>query len=207
MTPHVGGNGRTHEIDHCNCRCWIIDSVSIWATMVTAGDDDCNNCFPPFKTTRSSSFSNKNVRNGRIVILCIGWGGLSLVLLVHDNIFHILRHWQDLLLEQLFSEVHVNPFVIWYQMLLPKSKSGSSSSTTYVRADARCTDISNKRVHWTTGSRDSTSPELEWSFDKLVLIATSAQPNSFGIPDVKEYVIFMKEVEESSKLQSRLYRI
>ena len=80
--------------------------------MVTAGDDDCNDCFPPFKTTRSSSFSNKNVRNGRIVILCIGWGGLSLVLLVHDNIFHILCHWQDLLLEQLFSEVHVNPFVI-----------------------------------------------------------------------------------------------
>ena len=41
-------------------------------------------------------------------------------------------------------------------------------------------------------------------FDKLILIAISAQPNSFGIPDVTEYVIFMKEVEESSKLQSRL---
>ena len=78
------------------------------------------------------------------------------------------------------------------------------SSTTYVRDDARYTDISNKRVHATTGSRDSTSPELEWIFDKLILIAISAQPNSFGILDVKEYVLFMKEVEESSKLQSRL---
>ena len=48
------------------------------------------------------------------------------------------------------------------------------------------------------------SPELEWIFDKLILIAISAQPYSFGIPDVKEYVLSMKEIEESSKLQSRL---
>ena len=142
--------------------------------MVTSGDD-CDDYFPPFKTTRTSSLSKNCYSMYRM-----GWIKFGVVS-PRQHFLYTPSLAGSAVGTILFLEVHVNPFVIWYQMLLPKS--GSSSSTTYVRADARYTDISNKRVHATTGSRDSTSPELEWIFDKLILIAISAQPNSFGIEE------------------------
>jgi NADH:ubiquinone reductase (non-electrogenic) len=45
--------------------------------------------------------------------------------------------------------------------------------------------------------------ELEVSYDKLV-IAVGAQPNTFGIPGVKENALFLKEAEDSAKLHAKL---
>ena len=164
--------------------------------MVTAGDD-WDDYFPPFKTTRTSSLSKNCYSMYRM-----GWIKFGVVS-PRQHFLYTPSLAGSAVGTILFSEVQVNPFVTWYQMLLPKVRQFIINN---IRKSwyARYTDISNKRGHAITGSRDPTSPELEWSFDKLILIAISAQPNSFGILDVKEYVIFMKEVEESSKLQSRL---
>ena len=83
---------------------------------------------------------------------------------------------------------------------LVDSAAGRAASATFVRADAREVDVINKTVRATTGEG---SMELEVSYDKLV-IAVGAQPNTFGIPGVKENALFLKEAEDSAKLHAKL---
>ncbi len=83
---------------------------------------------------------------------------------------------------------------------LVDSAAGRAASATFVRADAREVDVINKTVRATTGQG---SMELEVSYDKLV-IAVGAQPNTFGIPGVKENALFLKEAEDSAKLHAKL---
>ena len=77
-----------------------------------------------------------------------------------------------------------------------------ATSATFVRADAREIDTAHKKVRASTTDGEC-DMELELSYDKLV-IAVGAEPNTFGIPGVKEHALFLKEAEDSAKLHARL---
>jgi len=83
---------------------------------------------------------------------------------------------------------------------LIEKAANKGGSATFVRAEARDIDYLNRKVWASTGSDGM---ELELSYDKLI-IAVGCQPNTFGIPGVKEHGYFMKEAEDSAKLHARL---
>ena len=74
------------------------------------------------------------------------------------------------------------------------------AGATFVRADAREVDTGSKTVRATA---DADGMELEISYDKLI-VAVGSQPNTFGIPGVREHGLFLKEAEDSAKLRARL---
>lgn len=83
---------------------------------------------------------------------------------------------------------------------LVEAAAARCAGATFVRADARGVDLAARKVRATAGAAGM---ELEISYDKLV-IAVGSQPNTFGIPGVKEHGLFMKEAEDSAKLHARL---
>lgn len=179
--------------------------VGIWA-MVTTMNDDWDDYVtygqPPKKTPL-----NPNEKE-RIVILGSGWGGLNALMkckgqnkdiVVVSPRPHFL--YTPLLAGSSVGTIALRSACEPIRNLIAQAQS-DSSSTTYVRADARYVDVANKRVYASTGD-DVNTADLELSYDKL-LIAVGSQPNTFGIPGVKEHGLFMKEAEDSAKLQSRL---
>lgn len=79
---------------------------------------------------------------------------------------------------------------------LVESAASKATSATFVRANAQDIDTKNKKV---IASADSDGMQLELSYDKLV-IAVGSEPNTFGIPGVKEHALFLKEAGDSAKL-------
>lgn len=182
-----------------------------WAAMVTANDDwdDYTHQFMAPKKDPKAKLTGPFERE-RIVILGTGWGGLTALL-------KCVQH-----RDKEVVVVSPRPHFL-YTPLLAGSAVGSialSSATepiralvapnaTFVRADARHIDVVNKRVYATLTSADEDEEEndgsmdLELSYDKL-LIAVGSQPNTFGIPGVKEYGLFLKEAEDSTRLHAKL---
>lgn len=185
----------------------VAGSVGIWATITTMNDDWDEYSFgrpSPSATQKQPLTPNEKER---IVILGSGWGGLNALMkckgsnkdiVVVSPRPHFL--YTPLLAGSAVGSISLRSACEPIRNLI-SSAANDSSSTTYVRADARYVDVTNKRVYANTG--DDTNTDLELSYDKL-LIAVGSQPNTFGIPGVKEHGLFMKEAEDSARLQAKL---
>lgn len=184
----------------------VVGGAGAWAAMVSA-NDDWDDYFPRREVEDPSK------PNERIVILGTGWGGLSALrkcvgpnkdVVVVSPRPHFL--YTPLLAGSAVGTITLRSACEPIRSLIADAATKSSSAT-YVRADARYIDVRNKRVYATTGEASKGESDdlmqLELSYDKL-LIAVGAQPNTFGIPGVKEHALFLKEAEDSSRLHARL---
>lgn len=171
--------------------------VGAWATITTV-NDDWDDYYP--------QSSSKDQKTENIVILGGGWAGLNALrkcsgpgknVVVVSPRPHFL--YTPLLAGSAVGTITLRSACEPLRALVD-SAAGRAASATFVRADASEIDPTNKTVRATTGEG---STELELSYDKLV-IAVGSQPNTFGIPGVKENALFLKEAEDSAKLHSKL---
>ena len=188
----------------------VVGSAGIWATIITMNDDWDD--YVTYGRPVLKEPLNPQEKE-RIVILGSGWGGLNALMkckgrnkdiVVVSPRPHFL--YTPLLAGSAVGSISLRSACEPIRNLIANAAADSGDaatggSTTYVRADARYVDVHNKRVYATTG--DDTNTDLELSYDKL-LIAVGSQPNTFGIPGVKEHGLFMKEAEDSAKLQATL---
>lgn len=178
-------------------------SVGVWATITTVNDDWDDYTHRLYALSNSKS-EQQPVET--IVILGSGWAGLNALrkctgpgkdVVVVSPRPHFL--YTPLLAGSAVGTITLRSACEPLRALVD-SAAGRAASATFVRADAREVDVINKTVRATTGQG---SMELEVSYDKLV-IAVGAQPNTFGIPGVKENALFLKEAEDSAKLHAKL---
>jgi NADH:ubiquinone reductase (non-electrogenic) len=187
---------------------------SVWAATVTA-NDDWDDYTHQFKTATTTGSSNK-VRSGpfereRIVILGTGWGGLNALrkcVQNPDKEVVVVSPRPHFLYTPLLAGSAVG--TIGLSSAIEPIRAIVAPNATFVRADARYIDTANKRVYATLTSVDDIDEDsvdggmdLELSYDKL-LIAVGSQPNTFGIPGVKEHGLFLKEAEDSARLHAKL---
>ncbi len=177
--------------------------VGVWATITTVNDDWDDYTHRLYALSNSKS-EQQPVET--IVILGSGWAGLNALrkctgpgkdVVVVSPRPHFL--YTPLLAGSAVGTITLRSACEPLRALVD-SAAGRAASATFVRADAREVDVINKTVRATTGQG---SMELEVSYDKLV-IAVGAQPNTFGIPGVKENALFLKEAEDSAKLHAKL---
>jgi NADH:ubiquinone reductase (non-electrogenic) len=179
--------------------------VGVWATITTVNDDWDDYTHRLYEYALSNSKSEQQPVE-TIVILGSGWAGLNALrkctgpgkdVVVVSPRPHFL--YTPLLAGSAVGTITLRSACEPLRALVD-SAAGRAASATFVRADAREVDVINKTVRATTGQG---SMELEVSYDKLV-IAVGAQPNTFGIPGVKENALFLKEAEDSAKLHAKL---
>ena len=173
--------------------------VGAWATITTLNDDWDD-------YTHFSKQGSEQQPAEKIVILGSGWAGLNALrkcagpgkdIVIVSPRPHFL--YTPLLAGSAVGTITLRSACEPLRALV-ESAAGRATSATFVRADAREVDVSNKKVRATTGEG---SMELELSYDKLI-VAVGAQPNTFGIPGVKENALFLKEAEDSAKLHAEL---
>lgn len=169
-----------------------------WAGITTLNDDWDDY----FHSSKSSSSGEPE----KIVILGSGWAALNALRKCSgpDKSIVVVSPRPHFLYTPLLASSSVGTITLRSACeplrALVENAATKCSSATFVRADAREVDVANKVVRATT---DSDGMELELSYDKLV-VAVGSQPNTFGIPGVKENALFLKEAEDSAKLHARL---
>ncbi|KAG7358972.1 FAD-dependent pyridine nucleotide-disulfide oxidoreductase [Nitzschia inconspicua] len=179
----------------------VVCGVGSFSAITTINDDwdDYTNFFSQHQQQKSEK------PNERIVILGSGWGGLSALrkcygpnkdIVIISPRPHFL--YTPLLAGSAVGTIALQSACEPIRALVAQAAS-KSSSVTYVRADARHIDVENKRVYAT----EDGVMDLELSYDKL-LVAVGAQTNTFGVPGVQEYGLFLKEAEDSAKLHAKL---
>lgn len=146
----------------------------------------------------SSSVTKKKKR--RVVILGTGWGGMSVV-----------KH----LDQELIDVTIVSPRShFFYTPLLAGSAVGSVSYASIMESirwylpsnnssfiQGQCVDVNISKKEITCQS--VAGRELVVPYDDLI-IAVGAAAATFGIPGVKEHCFFMKEISDSIALQKRI---
>jgi NADH:ubiquinone reductase (non-electrogenic) len=179
--------------------------VGAWATITTVNDDWDD--YTHSRLFRKAPTLDEQYDPERIVILGSGWAGLNALrkcagpgkeIVVVSPRPHFL--YTPLLAGSAVGTITLRSACEPLRALV-ESAAGRATSATFVRADAREVDVTNKKVLATTG--DNSVEQLEISYDKLV-IAVGAQPNTFGIPGVQENALFLKEAEDSAKLHAQL---
>lgn len=177
----------------------VVSGVGAWASLVTVNDDWDDYFYTPQQKY------DKNQPKERVVILGSGWGGLSALRKLNNPNMEIvlLSPRPHFLYTPLLAGSAVGTIALQSACepirALVAHAASKSASVTYVRADARHIDVENKRVYAT----EDGVLDLELSYDKL-LIAVGAQTNTFGVPGVKEYGLFLKEAEDSARLHAKL---
>eukprot|EP00529_Nitzschia_sp_RCC80_P004484 CAMPEP_0113461476 /NCGR_PEP_ID=MMETSP0014_2-20120614/11562_1 /TAXON_ID=2857 /ORGANISM="Nitzschia sp." /LENGTH=957 /DNA_ID=CAMNT_0000353241 /DNA_START=179 /DNA_END=3053 /DNA_ORIENTATION=+ /assembly_acc=CAM_ASM_000159 len=172
---------------------------------------------PPSLTLsrHDTKFLSKPFERERVVILGTGWAGLTALrkcVQNPDKEVVVVSPRPHFLYTPLLAGSAVG--TIGLSSAIEPIRAIVAPNATFVRADARHIDTVNKRVYATLTSVDDhakadddedskAAMDLELSYDKL-LIAVGAQPNTFGIPGVKEYGLFLKEAEDSARLHARL---
>lgn len=173
-------------------------TLAAWAAITTL-NDDWDDYYVGSSTSKSSSPE-------KIVILGSGWGALSALRKVasQNKEIVIVSPRPHFLYTPLLASSSVGTITLRSACeplrAIVESAAQKSTSATFVRAEARDIDVTNKKVYATI---DSEGHCLELSYDKLI-IAVGSQPNTFGIPGVQEHALFLKEAEDSAKLHARL---
>lgn len=171
-------------------------TLAAWAAITTLNDD-----WDDYYVGSSTSKSPE-----KIVILGSGWGALSALRKVasQNKEIVIVSPRPHFLYTPLLASSSVGTITLRSACeplrAIVESAAQKSTSATFVRAEARDIDVTNKKVYATI---DSEGHCLELSYDKLI-IAVGSQPNTFGIPGVQEHALFLKEAEDSAKLHARL---
>lgn len=149
----------------------------------------------PFRSFTAKDEGQKK----KIVILGSGWGALSFVRKFDDSLYDV-------------KVVSPRPF-FFYTPLLCGSTTGVVSTRSiiepirkqsplgsFMRAECKSVDLKAKEVHCTDGT---SGDNITLKYDHLV-VAVGAQPNTFGIPGVDKYGLFLKEVEHGIKVRRKL---
>jgi len=169
-------------------------AITAWAGLTTL-NDDWDDYFHSSNTKVSSEPE-------KVVILGSGWGALNCLrkcaspnteVVVVSPRPHFL--YTPLLASSSVGTITLRSACEPVRALV-ESAASKATSATFVRANAQDIDTKNKKV---IASADSDGMQLELSYDKLV-IAVGSEPNTFGIPGVKEHALFLKEAEDSAKL-------
>jgi len=150
---------------------------------------------PLYKWSRPSSTLEKK----KVVVLGSGWGALSFARKLDREEYDV-------------TMVSPRPF-FFYTPLLCGSTTGTVSNRSiiepvreqvpegqYVRASCKRVDLEKKTVVCSDADIDT---DIEIPYDHLV-IAVGAQPNTFGIPGVDKYGMYLKEIEHGVKVRKRL---
>lgn len=190
--------------------------VGAWAALTTVNDDWDDYTYYPSLQARKLLFDNKNNNNSKhedkesttekIVILGSGWAGLNALrkCAVPGKEVVVVSPRPHFLYTPLLAGSAVGTITLRSACepirALVEAAARRATGATFVRADASDIDTHNKVVWATTGEEGL---QLQLQYDKLV-IAVGAQPNTFGIPGVKEHAQFLKEAQDSAQLHAKL---
>lgn len=154
-------------------------------------------------------------RRPKVVVLGAGWGALSFIQkLDQDEVDLVIVSprsyffYTPLLAGTATGTVahtSITEPIRWYC-----ERSGHKGAT-FIQAECTSVDLKKKMVLCRTKPTNSTNnggngkdvPDLALSYDHLV-ISVGAEPATFGIPGVKEYATFMKELEDGLTIQKQI---
>lgn len=135
----------------------------------------------------------------KVVILGSGWGAVAVVKKMDASLYDV-------------KLVSPRPF-FFYTPLLCGSTTGVVSSrsiiepiresaplNSYVRASCESVDTDARTV---TCTDTTTGASVVLPYDHLI-VSVGAQPNTFGIPGVEKYGMFLKEVEHGMAVRKRI---
>eukprot|EP00933_Yihiella_yeosuensis_P080313 TRINITY_DN93725_c0_g1_i1.p1 TRINITY_DN93725_c0_g1~~TRINITY_DN93725_c0_g1_i1.p1 ORF type:complete len:510 (+),score=102.81 TRINITY_DN93725_c0_g1_i1:71-1600(+) len=145
-------------------------------------------------TRRFYQQAKKDSERKKIVVLGTGWGALSFVKKLDVTQYDV-------------TVVSPRPF-FFYTPLLVGSSTGvvspgaiteplrdNAPDCDYLRVSCKNVDLEERKVHCEGG--------VVLDYDHLV-VAVGAQPNTFGIPGVDKYGMFLKEIEHGRSIRKKL---
>jgi NADH dehydrogenase FAD-containing subunit len=168
--------------------------------------------FPNTGRTRLGS-SRKNGVKERIVILGTGWCAVSFLKTINTDLYNvtIISPRNHFTFTPLLAGACVGT-VEFKSICEPIREIIDPSQATFVRAMATAIDPKQKIVHCrrvgggsSANNNDMVDELVDIEFDRLI-VTVGAQTNTFGIPGVREYCYFLKQVEDARRIRSAIYR-
>lgn len=142
-------------------------------------------------------------RKKRVVVLGSGWGAHAFVKVVDTDKFDVLA-------------ISPRPYFIFTPMLassavgtveyrsITEPMRASNPLAEYYEAEASEIDTENKLIHCKSSQKATKDTQpFRVPYDYLV-VSVGMEPNTFGIPGVKEHCYFLKEVDDARSLRSAI---
>jgi len=169
--------------------------------------------FTPVADVGGGNNVEVDVKKPKVVVLGSGWGALSfiqkldqdkvdLVIISPRSFFFYTPLLAGTATGTVASSSITEP-IRWYC-----DRAGHEGAT-YIQAECSSVDLKKKTIkcrtspNATSSGRPSSANDLTISYDHLV-ISVGAEPATFGIPGVKEYTTFMKEIEDGLSVQRQI---
>lgn len=172
--------------------------VGSYALAITFVNDNLDDI--PYAIKRMVYRYPKPEERKKVVVLGSGWGATSFIKKLDPALYDV-------------TVASPRPF-FFYTPLLCGSTTGMVSpgsiiepvrdvnrSVNYLNVSCKDVDLQSKKVYCAGGNPDGPSVTLD--YDHLV-ISVGAQPNTFGIPGVDKYGMFLKEMEHGRAVRQKL---
>eukprot|EP00928_Gymnodinium_smaydae_P008603 TRINITY_DN1312_c0_g1_i3.p1 TRINITY_DN1312_c0_g1~~TRINITY_DN1312_c0_g1_i3.p1 ORF type:complete len:528 (-),score=126.89 TRINITY_DN1312_c0_g1_i3:480-2000(-) len=167
----------------------VVGAAKVTHLVINDDHDDLK-----YMITRNFHKQAKENERKKVVVLGTGWGALSFVKKLDAKEYDV-------------TVVSPRPF-FFYTPLLVGSSTGvlspgaiieplrdNAPDCDYLRISCKQVDFDKRKVHC--------EGDVTLDYDHLV-VAVGAQPNTFGIPGVDKYGMFLKEIEHGRSVRKKL---
>ncbi|KAI7903158.1 NDE1, mitochondrial external NADH dehydrogenase [Cokeromyces recurvatus] len=136
------------------------------------------------------------------IILGSGWAGFRLIRDLDQKIYHIsiVSPRNHFVFTPLLASTSVG--TLEFRCITEPIRTYSSGTNFY---EAYCDGIDSKNqiIHCTSSIHDLEQRKFSLHYDQLI-ICVGAYSKTFGIPGVKEYAYFLKEINDARKIRKKL---
>ena len=155
--------------------------------------------------TKSFTAATNTVKKERIVILGTGWGGASFLKFIDTNLYDvtIISPRNHFVFTPMLAGASVG--TVEFRSICEPIRDINPEAN-FLEATATSVDKEERIVHCDSVICEGNSCSIEQfdvPYDRLI-VTVGAQTNTFGIPGVKEYCNYLKQVEDARRIRTAI---